>query len=673
MRLTHSSRSCIDLLITDSPGFILQNVVAPIGNSDHSTLLAELNSSNTSNEVEEKNSWQYHLCDLAELNNEISNTDWDPILNNQDSDNMVGLFTLKLQDIIKHHIPFKLNKIKSNDQPWFNEFIKREINKRNQSYKNFMKTQNPYFFFAYKNQNAIIHNLVRDAKLDHQQKLINKLDSGCKQNKNYWDLIKKFIGKKFTPDIPTLVDPENYSILSRNFEKANLFLKIFSNKNHIESVSINLPDFPSRCNITMTKKYTNSAELMKMINELDVNKACGSDGINNRMLKDISNSIAPLLATMFNKLISNKSFPEIWKTSTVVPIHKKDCRRDPNNYRPISLLNSISKLYEKIIFNSIFSHVSQYNLIYENQSGFLPGHSTVDQLLAITSLIFDNFNKNLDVRAIFLDIAAAFDTVPHHLLIHKLASYGIDGDTLLTIKNYLSNRRIKIKINGVFSNLSDENFINSGVPQGSILGPLLFLLYINDLPDNLTSKTYLYADDTSIYMPIDPTNPHDSLSILQNDLNKIFEWSKRWGLIFKPSKSVDVTFTKSGTTNYPNMHLSNDIIPKKLTHKHLGFILDSNLNFNSHVENLADKVQKLLNPLKFLSKFLKSHHLETIYTSFIKPHFEYCDIIYNSANKTYLDKLERKHYQAALLVSGCPQVQHTKSFGKLKLAITLSP
>ncbi len=156
-------------------------------------------------------------------------------------------------------------------------------------------------------------------------------------------------------------------------------------------------------------------------------------------------------------------------------------------------------------------------------------------------------------------------------------------------------------------------------------------------------------------------NYHERRENDNNIRNLIYEWSTRWGLIFKPSKSVDITFTKSGTTNYPNMRLYNDIIPKKLTHKHLGFILDSNLNFNSHVENLADKVQKLLNPLKFLSKWLKSHHLETIYTSFIKPHFEYCDIIYNSANNTYQDKLERKHYQAALLVSGCIHGSNTQN------------
>ena len=189
---------------------------------------------------------------------------------------------------------------------------------------------------------------------------------------------------------------------------------------------------------------------------------------------------------------------------------------------------------------------------------------------------------------------------------------------------------------------------------------MLFLLYINDVPDNLISKTFLYADDTSIYMPINRENPIQNLALLQQDLNSLSQWSRQWHIIFKPSKSIDITFTKSGTSNYQDLFLDANPIPQKLSHKHLGFILDNNLNFNAHVIDLASKVQKKINPLKFLSKSLKSCYLETIYLSFIRPHFDYCDILYNSANKTNLDRLERIHYQAALHVSGCIHGSNTQ-------------
>ncbi len=195
-----------------------------------------------------------------------------------------------------------------------------------------------------------------------------------------------------------------------------------------------------------------------------------------------------------------------------------------------------------------------------------------------------------------------------------------------------------------------------GVPQGSILGPLLFLLYINDLPDDLHCKTFLYADDTSIYIPVDPINP-----VGTSDLNAIAKWSDRWRLNFKPSKSCDLVFTKTGTRDYPSLKLGNDLIPKVKYHKHLGFILDCNLNYSEHIAALHEKVQKLINPLKSLAKYTKSCHLNTIYQSFIRPHLDYGDILYNSAsNKQDLARLDRLHYHAALSVSGCIHGSNTE-------------
>ena len=317
------------------------------------------------------------------------------------------------------------------------------------------------------------------------------------------------------------------------------------------------------------------------------------------------------------------------------------------------MLSTISKLYERIVYNSIYSHLIAHRLIYDKQSGFLQGHSTTDQLLAITSLIFDQFEANHDVRAIYLDISAAFDTIPHELLLHKIKSYGIRGNTFNIISDYLHNRSVKVKVNGTLSNSSPDGFINSGVPQGSILGPLLFLLYINDLPDSLKSCTFLYADDTSIYCPVNPANPNAALNDLQNDLNLIHEWSRLWGLTFKPSKSKDITFTKNGTKQYPDMTLDNSVIPTVSKYKHLGFILDNNLNFNAHVLELAEKIQNKLNPLKRLSYSTKSCHLDIICKSFIFSHYDYCDILYDKAGCRALAKLNSTYYRAAIIVSGC--------------------
>ncbi len=187
------------------------------------------------------------------------------------------------------------------------------------------------------------------------------------------------------------------------------------------------------------------------------------------------------------------------------------------------------------------------------------------------------------------------------------------------------------------------------------MGPLLFLIYINDLPDNLKSVTFLYADDTSLYVPVDPKNPINSITSLHNDVTLLSNWSNKWKMDFKPSKSALVTFTKTGRKDYGDFLLDNIPIPQYASHKHLGFVLDNNLNFKEHVNHLVVKIQKLINPLKHLSKKLKSSHLNTIYRSFIVPHFDYGDVLYASANVETLKQLDKLHYRAALLVSGCIQ------------------
>jgi len=404
---------------------------------------------------------------------------------------------------------------------------------------------------------------------------------------------------------------------------------------------------------------TETSEITKLIKNLETDKACGPDKITNKMLKLASPSLSPLLSKLFNILLLNSTYPDVWKIGIVCIIYKKGEKSNPENYRPITLLSTISKLFEKLIYNSIFSHISNLNLLYKYQSGFLRGHSTADQLLSIISFIFEAFHENKDVRAIFLDIAAAFDTIPHNLLLHKIKAYGIRGNCHDLLHSYLENRKFQVRVNGELSIVSRNNFINSGVPQGSILGPLLFLIYINDLPDILQCKTFIYADDTSIYTPVDPKNPNRYNLLLQEDLNMISAWSKKWGLNFKPAKSCDIIFMKRGVRDYGALSLDGSVIERKHFHKHLGFTLDEHLNFKEHIHALSQKVQKLINPLRYLSKTMKSCHLNTIYQSFIRPHFDYCDIRYNSANKTNLSQIERIHYRAALAVSGCIQGSST--------------
>lgn len=665
-RLTAGSTSCIDHVITDSPGLINNHLVAPpIGNSDHCSIELTYNLLTHVNDPKSKITWKYDQCNITALNDDFLSTDWEDLLIIDDINQMVSRTSSKLLEIFKRNIPHNCRIIKPKDKPWFNDLIRNSINKRNRYHRKFKTTKNLFYYFAYKAHVNIVNGQIASAKRDYETRTFNKLDTSPKNGKKFWHLIKKLLGNRFTSTTPPLINPVNNNLCQSNKEKAELFLKLFSDKYHVDPANRAVPNFRSRCNENVSIPHTTPQEVKKMIDDLIADKACGPDGITNRMLKLLNPNISTLLSSIFNKVNDSGKYPDAWKSGVITVVHKKDEKNDPNNYRPITLLPSISKLFERIMYNAIYKHLNRHNLIYDKQSGFLQGHSTTDQLLAITSYIFDHFEKKRDVRAIFLDISAAFDTIPHDLLIHKISAYGIRGNALNIIIDYLKNRSVKVKVNGVLSNSSDDNFINSGVPQGSVLGPLLFLLYINDLPDNLNSCTFLYADDTSLYVPIDPSNPDRALTNLQNDLNAVFEWSRLWGLTFKPSKSKDIVFTKTGFKIYRDMTLNNDVIPKVDSYTHLGFILDCNLNLNAHVQNLTEKIQKKLNPLKRLSYSIKSCHLNTIFQSFIYPHYDYCDILYDKAGAHALQRLESTYYRAGCLVAGCIHGSNTQKVLKI--------
>ena len=217
------------------------------------------------------------------------------------------------------------------------------------------------------------------------------------------------------------------------------------------------------------------------------------------MLKLCPYEVARPLAIIFNKCQEEGSFPSLWKLANVQPVHKKNAKDDKTNYRPISLLSICSKIYEKIVFDSIYTFLTENNLLTSHQSGFRPGDSTINQLLAITTEIYTSFETLNETRAVFLDMSKAFDKVWHSGLLFKLKQNGIGGSLLKMLEVYLSERKQRVVLNGQESSWKP---LSSGVPQGSVLGPLLFLIYINDLTQNISSTMKLFADDSSLFIKV---------------------------------------------------------------------------------------------------------------------------------------------------------------------------
>ena len=331
------------------------------------------------------------------------------------------------------------------------------------------------------------------------------------------------------------------------------------------------------------------------------------------------------------------------KKANVIPVYKnKGDKGVVKNYRPVSLLPIFGKLFEKCIFDTIYGYFEENELFTCCQSGFRKGDSCVSQLLSITHEIMTGFDATpiLDTRGVFLDISKAFDRVWHEGLIFKLKSYGISGSLLSLIQNFLSGRSQRVVLDGQSSEWSE---ISAGVPQGSILGPLFFLIYINDLPDEIISKIKIFADDSSLFsLIIDQIRNSRELN---SDMQKISEWAHQWKMSFNPDPSkqaVEVYFTRKLKPPYPpEIYFNNSAITVQDHQKHLGLILDKKLTFEHHFNEKLLKANRGIGILNRLREFLPRDSLVTIYKTYVRPHLDYGDIIYdNPGNKTFSEKLE---------------------------------
>ena len=296
-----------------------------------------------------------------------------------------------------------------------------------------------------------------------------------------------------------------------------------------------------------------------------------------------------------NNILQTGIFPDQWKKANVTPVHKKNDKQLITNYRPISLLPILAKVYERIIFKNLYNYLISNNLITKNQSGFRPGDSVTNQLLSLVNDIHTAFDdgKCLEVRSVFLDMSKAFDKVWHEGLIFKLKQNGIEGKLLSLFNDYLSNRKQRVVINGSESSWGD---INAGVPQGSVLGPLLFLVYINDLEVGIKSSVKFFADDTSLFSVV--RDPLISAEELNHDLDLINQWAHQWKMCFNPDptkQAEEVLFSyKNISPQHPPIYFNNTEVKRVDDHKHLGLVLDSKLSFTKHINEKLQLHGKVL-------------------------------------------------------------------------------
>ena len=379
-------------------------------------------------------------------------------------------------------------------------------------------------------------------------------------------------------------------------------------------------------------------ELEKELCILNPKKATGPDLITPKLAKYCADILAKPLTVLYNKSIEQAKFPNALKLAKVIALYKKDSRNLPNNYRPISLLNCFSKLFEKLIYNQMIKFIDKHKILYMNQYGFRKEHSSTLALIDIIDEIKFAIDNGEYAIGIFLDIEKAFDSINHKILLHKLSHYGFRGHINNFLASYLSNRTQFTEVNGIKSSVK---YINYGVPQGSILGPLLFLIFVNDIGPVLKSKGRLFADDTSILVH------NQDINSLLHQANELVKQTKTWFLLNKMSmhigKSKFILF--HGTGKDPLSHITHleacgDKLPRVNVFEYIGINIDETLSWTYHIDELCKSLLKYFSIFYNIRDFINTHIARITYFTCIYSRIKYGIEVYGNTTSQNLDRIQ---------------------------------
>ena len=486
-----------------------------------------------------------------------------------------------------------------------------------------------------------IQKLVKkEVKSAHDKHVEKSLEDPKRDSKNFWKYIKNV--RKESHNIPPLKGGEK--LAETNLEKAEILNRQFSSVFTRECI-ISIPYQPA-----VTPRMENITVLIagvcKLLKNLDPTKACGPDEIHPKVLIEIADEIAPVIAHLFQQSLNNAKIPKDWSLATICPIYKKGDTASPKNYRPVSLTSVLCKMLEHIVCSNIMKHLEEHSIITDRQHAFRKYHSCETQLCTIIDDWAKELDKGNQTDIFFLDFEKAFDTVPHELLKSKLHQYGITGKILGWIDSFLSQRKQQVRVNG---ECSDWSNVASGVPQGTVLGPLLFSLYINDIINDVDSEIRLFADDCVCYRTIKNT---EDCRKLQEDINKLGNWARNWGMRFQPSKCSTMQLTRNRSRKINNHYSLEDVtLDNTDCTRYLGVTISNDLKWNSHINKICTKGNQILGLLRRNLTNCSQAAKEMAYKGLVRPILEYASTAWDPYHETLQKEVEQVQRRAARFVT----------------------
>ena len=660
LRNVGNAMSSLDLVLTDTPDFVKKvSLDSAIGSSPHSRIAVLLNLSPKVQKSYSKISWQYHRANWEEMKECLRSSDWD-------TKNGVNNRWEKLKNNIKlamkSFIPAKMIIRKANDQPWFTDNCAVACTKKEKAWKVFKRNPTEENKTAY---NQVIKDtklIYSQAQLHYAENIKKKLADNAADPRVWWRIVKHISGDGGHSDIPTL--QHKGCTYETATEKAEILKELFVSKSTIEDDGIVPPLLPNLADKSISKIKIRARVVEMKLKHLKTSKATGPDGIPARVLRECAEVLSKPLASLFSASMSAGIVPNDWKCAHVVPIYKADGKSNQNNYRPISLLPIISKVMESIVNDHLCKHLFGLRLISNHQYGFHPNHSTLDLLSSTTQKWTDALDKGQEVKVVALDISRAFDSVWHNGLLTKLMSFGIGGCLYRWLRDFLHARSLKVIINGQESTVG---YFNAGVPQGSILGPTLFLVFINDLANAVTSQVNMFADDTTISAIVPTTKDRGKVTeCLNNDLKSIGRWANDWIVNFNAKKTQLLNISRKSEQDVSNVCFLNETLKSTDFIKVLGIHITKTLDWSTHVDKLAKRSGQRLGILRKAKSFLDPTGLSALFKTRVRSVMEYCSPIWQSAPKVVLNKLDIIQSKACKVIDKSESVIPQLNINSLK-------